>query len=75
MTTHDVATGAPVFDECLAFVDCRLVAVYPGGDHSIFIGRVEALDSSEDVPLLYYRAQYGQLFENELQLGPSTVAP
>jgi flavin reductase (DIM6/NTAB) family NADH-FMN oxidoreductase RutF len=75
MTTHEVATGAPVFDSCLAFVDCRLTAAYPGGDHTIFIGRVEALGSSDGVPLLYYRAQYGQLFENELLLGPSTGSP
>jgi flavin reductase (DIM6/NTAB) family NADH-FMN oxidoreductase RutF len=75
MTTHEVATGAPVFDECLAFVDCRVVAAYPGGDHTIFIGHVEALGSSDGVPLLYYRGQYGKLFEDELQLGPSTVGP
>lgn len=72
VTTHPVATGAPVFDECLAFVDCRVVAVYPGGDHSIVIGRVEALGSSDATPLLYYHARYGQLDEAELDLGPST---
>lgn len=75
VSTHEVATGAPVFDDCVAFVDCRLVAVYPGGDHSIFVGRVEALGSSEEAPLLYYRARYGQLYENELELGPSTATP
>jgi flavin reductase (DIM6/NTAB) family NADH-FMN oxidoreductase RutF len=72
VTTHEVATGAPVFDHCAAFVDCRLVAVYPGGDHSIFVGHVEALGSSEDAPLLYFRARYGRLEEQELDLGPST---
>jgi flavin reductase (DIM6/NTAB) family NADH-FMN oxidoreductase RutF len=74
VTTHEVATGAPVFDHCVAFVDCRLVAVYPGGDHSIFLGQVEALGSTEDAPLLYYRARYGRLEERELDLGPSTSA-
>ncbi|GAC1458747.1 MAG: flavin reductase family protein [Ktedonobacterales bacterium] len=75
VATHEVATGAPVFDECLAFVDCRVVAVYPGGDHSIFIGRAEALGSAEATPLLYYRGKYGQLDEHELELGPSTAPP
>lgn len=72
VATHPVATGAPVFDQCLAYVDCRVTAVYPGGDHSIIIGRVEALGSSDAHPLLYYRARYGRLERDELELGPST---
>ena len=40
---HTVATGAPVLADVLAFVDARVVAEYPGGDHSIFLGQVEAL--------------------------------
>jgi flavin reductase (DIM6/NTAB) family NADH-FMN oxidoreductase RutF len=75
VTTHEVATGAPVFDECVAWVDCRVEAVYPGGDHSIFLGRVEALGSSDEAPLLYYHARYGRLDEGELELGPSTGTP
>lgn len=75
VATHEMATGAPVFDECLAFVDCRVTAVYPGGDHSIIIGRVEALGSAQATPLLYYHGQYGRLDESELELGPSTAPP
>jgi flavin reductase (DIM6/NTAB) family NADH-FMN oxidoreductase RutF len=75
VATHTVATGAPIFDECLAFVDCRVTAVYPGGDHSIIIGRVEAQGSSDAHPLLYYRARYGRLERDELELGPSTRQP
>ena len=73
VTTHDEVTGAPVFDHCAGFVDCRLEAVYPGGDHSIFVGRVVALGGDDVPPLLYYRGKYGQLYENELELGPSTA--
>jgi flavin reductase (DIM6/NTAB) family NADH-FMN oxidoreductase RutF len=40
---HVAATGAPIIDDTLAFVDARVVAEYPGGDHVIFIGQVEAL--------------------------------
>ena len=40
---HTAATGAPVLADVLAFVDARVVAEYPGGDHSIFLGQVEAL--------------------------------
>ncbi len=40
---HTAATGAPVIDDALAFIDARVVAEYPGGDHVIFLGQVEAM--------------------------------
>jgi flavin reductase (DIM6/NTAB) family NADH-FMN oxidoreductase RutF len=58
VTSHSVATGAPVFDDCLGFVDCRIVATYPGGDHTIILGQVEAQDALEGEPLLYFRSHY-----------------
>jgi len=46
---HTAATGAPVLTDVLAFVDTRVVAEYPGGDHSIFLGQVEALGIGDKV--------------------------
>ena len=43
---HTAATGAPILDGVLAFIDARIVAEYPGGDHVIFLGEVEALGTS-----------------------------
>ncbi len=43
---HIAATGAPILDDILAFVDTRLVAEYPGGDHVIFVGEVEAMGTT-----------------------------
>jgi flavin reductase (DIM6/NTAB) family NADH-FMN oxidoreductase RutF len=63
--SHVVATGAPVLDSCLGFVDCTIVDAYPGGDHTIFLGRVEALSSTNQQPLLYYHSQYGRLAQRE----------
>ena len=60
-TWHTAVTGAPILDGALGFVDCRIVGVYPGGDHSIFVGRVEAVGGSEDAPLLYYRGAYTRM--------------
>jgi len=40
---HPAVTGSPVIDGALAFIDARIVAEYPGGDHIIFIGLVEAM--------------------------------
>lgn len=58
-TFHTAATGAPVLDGTLGYVDCRIVGVYPGGDHSIIVGHVETLGiGTGDDPLLYYRSRY-----------------
>lgn len=53
-------TGAPVLDEALAWLDCRVAAALPGGDHTIFVGEVLAADAREGTPLLYYRGGYGR---------------
>jgi flavin reductase (DIM6/NTAB) family NADH-FMN oxidoreductase RutF len=53
-------TGAPVLDDALAWVDCRLREAVPGGDHTIFIGEVLTGEAREGTPLLYYRSGYGR---------------
>jgi flavin reductase (DIM6/NTAB) family NADH-FMN oxidoreductase RutF len=44
---HTAVTGAPILDGTLAFIDTRLVAEYPGGDHAIFLGQVVAIGMGE----------------------------
>ena len=46
---HIAATGAPVIDDVLAFIDARVVAEYPAGDHVIFLGQVEAMGTNGHV--------------------------
>jgi flavin reductase (DIM6/NTAB) family NADH-FMN oxidoreductase RutF len=55
---HTAATGAPVFDDALGWLDCTLVAMYPGGDHEILLGEVQALDARPGTPLLYYQGRF-----------------
>jgi len=57
-TFSTAVTGAPILDGAVGYVDCRIVGVYPGGDHSIFVGHVEALGGNDETPLLYYRGKY-----------------
>ena len=47
----------------LALLECTLACEYAGGDHSIFVGHVVAIDSveEEDTPLLYYSGRMGRL--------------
>ncbi len=46
---HTVATGSPVLDDALAFIDTRIVAEYPGGDHAIFLGQIVAMGTNSQV--------------------------
>lgn len=43
---HQAVTGSPIIDDVLAFLDTRIVAEYPGGDHVIFLAQVEALGTN-----------------------------
>jgi flavin reductase (DIM6/NTAB) family NADH-FMN oxidoreductase RutF len=58
---HTEITGAPVLDDALAWVDCRVRDIFDGGDHSILVGEVVAGDALEAEPLVYYRSGYHRL--------------
>ena len=46
------ATGAPILEEAVAYVECRVRAIHPAGDHSIVVGEVvEAGIQRETEPL------------------------
>lgn len=53
-------TGLPLLDGAIATLECTTVETFSAGDHDLFIGRVDALDSDGDHggPLLYYRRRY-----------------
>lgn len=55
-------TGAPILEDCLAYVECHITEVLEGGDHSIFIGQVESGEVLREVPpLLFFRGKYSRL--------------
>ena len=43
---HTAATSSPVLDDVLAFIDTRIIAEYPGGDHAIFVSQVVAMGTN-----------------------------
>lgn len=53
--------GVPLVEGCIANLECRLVARYPAGDHTLFIGEVVAshVERPDAVPLLMYRGRWG----------------
>lgn len=54
-------TGAPVLEDALAWLDCRLWRTHDGGDHTIFVGEIVAGDAREGAPLAYYRSGFARL--------------
>ena len=61
---HSGATGAPIFDDCIAYVDCHVIAAHEAGDHTIFVGHVEAAgfgSAHEDAPLLWFNGTYAMI--------------
>lgn len=54
-------TGAPVLETCLAWFDCRLHGVLPGGDHVVLVGRVADAGAGPGEPLVYHHGAYRSL--------------
>jgi 3-hydroxy-9,10-secoandrosta-1,3,5(10)-triene-9,17-dione monooxygenase reductase component len=53
------ATGSPLLDDALGYVDCGIHAVHEAGDHYVVIGRVLDLALGDaEKPLLFFRGQY-----------------
>jgi 3-hydroxy-9,10-secoandrosta-1,3,5(10)-triene-9,17-dione monooxygenase reductase component len=60
---HTAITGSPILADSLAWYDCRVESMHDGGDHTIFIGRVEAvgLGAEGKQPLVYFANRYAGL--------------
>jgi len=54
-------TGAPVLDGVIAYVECKLHAIHPGGDHWIVIGDAVGGALQGGRPLAYYSGAYRRL--------------
>ncbi len=58
---HRSPEGLVLLDGALAHIECERHATYPGGDHTIILGRVIGGTTAEGRPLLYYRGGYATL--------------
>jgi flavin reductase (DIM6/NTAB) family NADH-FMN oxidoreductase RutF len=60
------SNGIPFLDGCLGHIACQLESQLPGGDHTIFVGRITRSKVwSEHSPLLFHAGRYGSLREKD----------
>jgi len=53
------ATGAPILQDSLCWLDCTVHAIHEAGDHRIFVGRVvETGSGPEGDPVLYHQRKW-----------------
>lgn len=55
---HLSPEGLILLDGTLAHIECERYVEYPGGDHTIVVGRVVGGSTTDGRPLLYYRGGY-----------------
>jgi flavin reductase (DIM6/NTAB) family NADH-FMN oxidoreductase RutF len=58
-------TGAPVLGDAVAYLDCSVHLTFAAGDHTIFVGLVQAcgVQKPNEAPLLYFNGNYRALGE------------
>ncbi len=62
---HPGETGGMILDGALGYLECRVTAEYPGGDHTIFVGEVvdAGVTDTTDGPLLYYSGRFERIHD------------
>lgn len=58
--------GLPAVPECCAYLQCRKVAMYPGGDHIVYLGEVVEVERNDRRPLAFARGKYMVAFEHDM---------
>jgi flavin reductase (DIM6/NTAB) family NADH-FMN oxidoreductase RutF len=61
VATRRGSTGVPLIDGAITTLECTLREQLPGGDHSVFVGEVVAIETAEGTPLVYYRSGYREI--------------
>jgi flavin reductase (DIM6/NTAB) family NADH-FMN oxidoreductase RutF/DNA-binding IclR family transcriptional regulator len=60
LSWRPAASGAPILDGVVAWIDCEFEAIHESGDHYIVIGKVNELNvASQSMPLLFFQGGYG----------------
>lgn len=55
----DYIHGLPVIHDAITAMTCTVESTTAGGTHTVFLGRVTALQTTDGEPLAYYRGGFG----------------
>lgn len=55
------AHGVPLLANALAHFECSLLRIYEGGDHLMFVGKVEKFNTFERRPLLFHGGAFKKI--------------
>ena len=56
------ASGAPLLEGCIGYLECRKTAAHLEGDHTIVVGEVLTAEAQDaGLPLLYFRSGYRKI--------------
>lgn len=58
-------TGAPLIDGALVCLECTVTSAHQEGSHTIYVGQVEAVHTTDAEPLVYHRGAYRALHDGE----------
>lgn len=61
--SKEVEAKSPILEGAIAWLDCELWQSYDGGDHTIFVARVDALRLHGGRPLLFFGGRYARLLD------------
>lgn len=59
IATREAPGDCPIIEDCIAAFECSTEIVHEGGDHMIFIGRVERAEFRPGRPLIFADGAYG----------------
>ncbi|MFW6033609.1 MAG: flavin reductase family protein [bacterium] len=54
-------SGHPILEEAVGWLDCRVDAIHPAGDHDLVVGEVTALGADDGMPLVFFQGAFAEL--------------
>ena len=62
LQTETISLDSPVFEDGMAYFDCRVVSSMPVGDNTLFVAKVlDARGEGQGEPLVYHNREYWRL--------------
>lgn len=55
---RECESGVPILEDALATLVCKNIQQYEGGDHLIFIGKIEKYQQRQGEPLVFHAGKY-----------------